>query len=120
MSVDIRQVETDEADEAADEAWERITSDQDALGVDAARLDEAGGWNVTVAVMEFVREEPLEGELRRRIAAAIEAVDGVATAEEMDREVWFVTGTPSGEALVRAVASVVDDLTDQTREYVQG
>jgi hypothetical protein len=35
----------------------------------------------------------------------------------MDREVWFVIGTPSGEALVRAVAAVVDDLADQARAY---
>ncbi len=41
-----------------------------------------GGWNVFVDVMEFIREEPLEGELRRRIAAALRAVDGVTAAEE--------------------------------------
>jgi hypothetical protein len=70
--------------------------------------------------MEFVREGPLEGELRRRIAAALRSVEGVETAEEMDTEVWFVTGTPAGEALVRAVAEVVDDLADQTRAYAQG
>ena len=55
----------------ADEAWERVTDDPDARGVCAERFDFAGGWNVTVVVMEFVREEPLEGELRRRIAAAL-------------------------------------------------
>jgi hypothetical protein len=70
--------------------------------------------------MEFVREEPLESELRRRIAAALRSVEGVETAEEMDREVWFVTGTPSGEAMVRAVAAVVDDLADLARVYVEG
>ena len=77
-------------------------------------------WNVTVAVMEFVREDPLESELRRRIAAALLSVDGVETAEEMDKEVWFVTGTSSGEALVRAAAEVVDDLAGQTRVYAGG
>jgi hypothetical protein len=30
-----------------------------------------GGWNATVAVREFIRKEPLEGELRRRTAAAL-------------------------------------------------
>lgn len=88
--------------------------------VEATRIHPAGGWNVDVAVMEFVREGPLEGELRRRIAAALRSVEGVETAEEMDTEVWFVTGTPAGEALVRAVAEVVDDLADQTRAYAQG
>jgi hypothetical protein len=97
-----------------------VTADPDARGVEAARFDRIEGWNVTVAVMEFVREEPLEGELRRRIAAALRSVEGVESAEEMDREVWFVTGTPSGEALVRATAGVVDDLAGQTRDYVAG
>ena len=49
----------------------------------------------------------------------LQPVEGVETAEEMDREAWFVTGTPSGEALVRAVGEGVDDLADQTRAYVR-
>jgi hypothetical protein len=110
---DVRQVQED----GVDESWERVTGERDLRGVGAARTDFAGGWNVTVAVIEFVREDPLESELRRRIAAALLSVDGVESAEEMDREVWFVIGTPSGEALVRAVAAVVDDLADQARAY---
>jgi hypothetical protein len=97
-----------------------VTDDWDARGVEAGRVGFTGGWNVTVAVMEFVREEPLEGELRRRIAAALRSVEGVESAEKMDREVWFVTGTPSGEALVRAAAGVVDFLAGQARDYVGG
>lgn len=46
----------------------RVTGDWDVRGVEVGRIDFAGGWNVTVAVMEFVREDPLESELRRRIA----------------------------------------------------
>ena len=37
----------------------------------AVRYDRIGGWNVNVAVMELVWEEPLEGELGRRICAAL-------------------------------------------------
>lgn len=114
--IDVRQVLADDADEA----WERVTGEPDVRGVGAGRFDFAGGWNVTVAVMEIVREDPLESELRRRIAAALLSVGGVETAGEMDREVWFVTGTPSGEALVRAAAEVVDDLAGQTRAYAGG
>lgn len=88
--IDVRQVAVD----GTDEAWERVTGEPDVRGVEAGRIDFAGGWNVTVAVMEFVREDPLESELRRRIAAALRSVGGVETAGEMDREVWFVTGTP--------------------------
>ena len=36
--------------------------------------------------MEF-REEPLEGELRRRIATALRSVEGMESADEMNREV---------------------------------
>jgi hypothetical protein len=97
-----------------------VTGEPDVRGVDAGRFDFAGRWNVTVAVMEFVRQNPPEGELRRRIAVALRSVGGVETAEEMDREVWFVTGTPSGKALVRAVAEVVDDLAGQTRACAGG
>lgn len=114
--VEVRHVVIDDADEA----WERVTDEPDTRGVEAVGLGEMIGWQVIVAVMEFVREEPLEGELRRRIAAALRSVDGVESAEEEDREVWFVTGTPSGQALVRAAAAVVDDLADRTRGYAAG
>jgi hypothetical protein len=113
--IDVRQVVAD-----GDEAWERVTGEPQVRGVEAVRIDFAGGWNVTVAVMEFVREDPLESELRRRIAAALLSAGGVEMAEELDREVWFVTGTPSGDALVRAAAEVVDDLAGQTRVYAGG
>ncbi len=116
MVDDVRQVQA----EGADESWERVTSEPDVRGVGADRIEFAGGWNVTVAVMEFVREGPLESELRRRVAAALLSVDGVESAGEMDREVWFVTGAPSGEALVRAVAAVVDGLAGQARAYAGG
>jgi hypothetical protein len=114
--VEVRHVVIDDADEA----WERVTDEPDTRGVEAVGLGEMIGWQVIVAVMEFVREEPLEGELRRRIAAALRSVDGVESAGEEDREVWFVTGTPSGQALVRAAAAVVDDLADRTRGYAAG
>ena len=112
--IEVRRVVADEVDEA----WERVTGEPYVRGVEAGRIDFAGGWNV--AVMEFVREDPLESELRRRITAALRSVGGVETAGEMDREVWFVTGTPSGDALVRAAAEAVDDLADQTRAYAGG
>jgi hypothetical protein len=108
--------------EDADEAWERDieVDDGEVRWVEADRGHPGGGWNVTVAVMELVREEPLEGVLRRRIAAALRSVEGVETVGEMDTEVWFVTGAPSGEALVRAVAEVLDDLAGQTWAHVSG
>ena len=115
---DVRRVQVDNADEA----WERDieVDDGEVRWVGADRIGFAAGWNVSVSVMEFVREGPLEDELRRRIAAALRSVEGVETADEMDTEVWFVTGTPSGEALVRAVAEVLDDLAEQTWAHIKG
>jgi hypothetical protein len=112
----VRQFQVD----GADESWERDieVDDGEVRSVEANRIDFQGGWNVTVSVMEFVREGPLEGELRRRIAAALRLAEGVETADEMDSEVWFVTGSPSGEALVRAVGEVLDGLAEQTWAYV--
>jgi hypothetical protein len=97
--------------------WRRVTDDPDVFGVSASPDDGnvADGWHVWVNAMEFVREEPLEGELRRRIAGALRSVAGVEMAEELDREVWVVTGARSGEALIRAVGAVVDDLADRIR-----
>jgi hypothetical protein len=113
---DVRQVPVDDDDEYS-AAWERLTDDPDVHGIESARLDEAGGWQVTVSVMEFVREEPLKSELRRRIAAALQSVEGAETILAEDREVWFVAGTPAGDALMRAAAEVADEFADRTRSY---
>ena len=64
--------------------------------------------------MELVRHDPLETDMRRRMATALRAVNGVATADEQDREVWFVTGTPSGKELTEAAARVVDELAGES------
>jgi hypothetical protein len=116
MSVEIRLVPASGTE--AGEAWERVTDDPDVRGVDAVRVDEAGGWQVGVSVMEFIRQDPLESELRQRIAAALRAVDGVTGVEEEDREAWFVTGAPAGRVLAEAAAEVVDDLAGRTRAFL--
>jgi hypothetical protein len=116
---DVRQVQTEDGDEL----WEREIDDEDdgeVRFVEALRAPSGREWNVVAPVMEFVREEPLVGELRRRIIAALRSVEGVETADEMDTEVWLVTGTPAGSALIRAVAQVLDDLAGQTIAYVHG
>ena len=100
MSDDVQQV----SPPGPEEAWERLTDDPDVRGIETARVDEIGGWQVTVWSMEFVRHDPLETDMRRRMATALRAVNGVATADEQDREVWFVTGTPSGKELTEAAA----------------
>ena len=116
---DVRRVQA----ENSDEAWEREIDDEDdgeVRFVEALRSYSDGAWTVAASVMEFVREEPLEGELRRRITVALRSVEGVEMVDEMDTEAWLVTGTPAGPALIRAVAEVLDDLASQTLPYVQG
>ncbi len=118
MSDEIRQIQPQ--DPAVQEEWLRETDEPDIREVHAARIDEIGGWLVTVSVMEYVSEEPLESDLRQRIAAALRNVTGVTSADEHDRETWFVTGTPSGKALIEATARVVDDLAERTRAHLGG
>jgi hypothetical protein len=65
----------------------------------------AGSWSA------LQRSEPCD-----RMVAALQAVNGVATA---DREVWSLTGTPSGE-LTEAAARVVDELADEIRAAMRG
>jgi hypothetical protein len=100
------------------EEWLRETDEPDLRAVGACKIDRIGGWQVSVWVMEFIRSDPLESELRQRIRSALLGVSGVSSAEEEDREVWFVTGTPSGQALVEAAAKVVDELAAHARAYI--
>jgi hypothetical protein len=115
MSDEVRLVPPEEGD--ADEAWERLTDEPEIRGVDAAWVEAIGGWQVSAWVLEVIQGEPIEAELRLKVADALADVDGVIDVGEYDQETWFVAGTPRGEALTQAVAQVVDDLADRTRPY---
>lgn len=116
MIDEIRQV-TPEDDEVSEE-WGRETDEQ-ILGVSACRIDWLGVWHVFVAPQEFFRQDPLGLELRQRVQRAMQLVPGATGVAENDNETWHVTGSPSGEALVRAVASVLDDLAPRMREAMR-
>jgi hypothetical protein len=113
VSEDVQQVQP--LDSGMAEEWIRKTDEPDLRAVSASKHHAGAWWSVSVWVMEFIRTEPLESELRRRIADALSGVGGVTGVEEEDREVWTVTGTPIGRALVEAVAHVVDELAPHTR-----
>jgi hypothetical protein len=116
MRDEITKVPDDEVD--GDEGWIRETDEPELLNVEAYRFDD--GWQVTVWVAEFLREDPLEAEFRAAMDDKLRAVPGVTDVQEEDREVWAVDGQPSGDALLRAAAAVVDGLADRARPYVDG
>jgi hypothetical protein len=120
MADEIRRLPADALGEGCEESWERVTDDPDIRGVAAGKiaLGEFPYWSVGVAVAEFLRAHPLESELRQQMAAALRDVDGAERVWEDDREIWGVTGTVSGEVLVRAAAGVVDRLAGRARSYL--
>ena len=105
------------ADSELAEEWVRRSNDPDVLGVGASRWAEGGDWpwQVGVGMASLVREEPLQGELRDRVTAALEAVPGVTRVVQEDRSVWIISGGPTGPALIEAAARVVDDLAERAR-----
>ena len=54
-------------DDEIQEEWLREADEGEIRDVCAARLDEIGGWQVSVWALANVREEPLEAELRDQI-----------------------------------------------------
>jgi hypothetical protein len=102
-------------DPSLTEEWLRETDEPEIRAVSASKSDD-GDWQVSIWAQEFFRAGSLGVELRQRMASALRAVAGVTSAEEQDNETWYVTGTPSGEALTRAAASVVDDMADRLRD----
>ena len=120
MSNEIRQLPATDLGDGCEESWERPTDEPDIrwVGAHQITLGEQPYWDVVVAVAEFLREDPLEGELRQQMAAALRAVDGVERVWEDNREVWGVSGTPSGEALVRAAAHIVDHLAARAKAHI--
>jgi hypothetical protein len=94
------------AEEGFRQQW--VWDDEGPLTV-TADLDEEGQWFVGIPVAESVRDEAAEDELFSAVTEALGAVRGVRSANQEDREVWFVTGRPRGKALMAAARSAVRD-----------
>jgi hypothetical protein len=116
MSDDVQQIEP--VDGEITEEWVRLTDEPEIRGVEAFTADDIDGWVVAISAQEFFRQDPLGVELRQRIQSALRAVDGVTDMYDHDNEQWDVIGNPSGEALTRAAASVIDELADRMREAI--
>ncbi|MGH3408882.1 MAG: hypothetical protein ACRDRJ_41265 [Streptosporangiaceae bacterium] len=115
MSDEVEQIEPE--DDEIDEEWIRWTDSPDLRGVDAYRVTEIGYWMVSICAQAFYRrQDPLGVELRQRVQGVLRAVAGVTAVHEHNNVTWDVRGTPSGEALTLASASVVDDMADRLRQ----
>jgi hypothetical protein len=100
------------------EAWNRLSGEPHLFGVETIRNDEPPGWQVSFWVLEHVREERFESRLRSEIEGRLRAVAGVSEVGQDDREVYWVTGSASGEELTKAGAAAVDSLENDLRsEY---
>lgn len=88
MSDDIQQVQP--ADTELAEEWVRETDEPGLRAVSACKFRDGQWWRVSIWVMEFIRSDPLESELRRHIADALRSVSGITSVVEEDREVWLV------------------------------
>lgn len=114
----VERVRDDQVDGVAE--WVRRTDDDDVRGVDVLQVELGGrwSWQVFVNVAELLREDPLESEMRAAVAAALRSVAGVTEVAEEDRELWVLSGDPSGEAIAVAVGEVVDALASRAREDI--
>lgn len=122
MEDEIRRVEPLDDPEADIEEWTRVTEDPDVRGVDVSLLRHGGDWpwQIFVSAAEFVRDEPLESEFRRRINDAIRGTAGVSETIEEDREIWLAAGSPDGADLTRSVAEAIDSMAQQIQAATEG
>ncbi|MEM8594414.1 MAG: hypothetical protein AAGF06_06320 [Pseudomonadota bacterium] len=109
----VRQVTPE--DEEISEEWEVISTNADRWGVCATRManEDEFAWNVTVSVVEFIRDEALEIQLHRAIKEAMSEVPGVKEVAEQDRGLWIIDGQPDGSLLVESVLVVLTMLESQ-------
>jgi hypothetical protein len=90
---EIRQVAVGDEDGDAFEAWERTTTTADMRSVWAHKTSLPDWtWEITVAALEFVREDPLESRLRGALRTALQAVPGATAVSEEHRETLQVAG----------------------------
>jgi hypothetical protein len=115
MPDDIQQITP--SDEELEQEWVRFSEDEFRSVGASKPVDYM--WQVTLAIAEFLREEPLESEMRREMDRVLRAVPGVTDVTEGDREVWDVSGSPTGEDLVRAAVTVVDAIADRAHEQIR-
>jgi hypothetical protein len=91
------------------EIWIREPSDYELRGIYATR-ETPDRWSVRFYMGGWVEPGPLQREMIHRISDALYSVDGVCAVFNRYNDLFVVEGRASGEALVKAVGEVVDDL----------
>ena len=101
---------------------ERVWRRADSEYVTDAEISDYGygdwDWQLYLEAAEFVRDDPLESELRAAVDAAARSVPGVAEVVEEDREVWLIRGGDAAEVLA-AVSRALDGLAPKLRAYLE-
>jgi hypothetical protein len=115
----IRQVAADDPDGEPFEAWERVMPARSGvLSVWVTKTSYPDWpWKLTVAALEFVRSEPLEGRLRGSLKTALEEVPGVTSVTEEDREILLIGGAPTGLALTKAATEAIDSMAAAIQKH---
>jgi hypothetical protein len=106
-------------DSSIAEEWERVTTEEEVLGIGAARRKNSEwNWQIFVSAAEFVRKDPLASRLDTAITSALKKLKGVKAVVREDTEVWLVKGEVGGEELVRAGSTALDALAPELRKYL--
>ncbi|MEM8984164.1 MAG: hypothetical protein AAGC71_14120 [Pseudomonadota bacterium] len=98
----------------ADNPTERFLFD-----VNAAQYDGDDNWYVSVAIAEFIRDEPTETLFRATVDEALQAVAGVDSVSEEDREIWLVEGRANGRDLVTATVEGLAAILPALKAYLR-
>lgn len=102
-------------EDALAELWVRRAGGPGLRDVEAARIEVLGGWLVWYTTDDISRLGAPEEVFLQRLAGALRSVAGVTGVTPHERRTWLVTGTPSGETLIRAAAAVVDEAAREAR-----
>jgi len=101
------------------QTFERLTSDPDVRDL-LAETCAPGEWWVSVTLAERLCGTELEMVFRQLIETALLSVEGVHDLVIIDPCTWWLTGTRSGEALLRAAGAVVDRFASLAKDLSSG
>ena len=109
-------------DEEGTRRWARDTTDSDVFGVEAWSFDDVSPdwpWGLAVNVVEVLSDDALREKVCDRLDAALLATPGVAGIAMEDSSIWLIAGDVGGDAIVRAVSEVLNDLEALLRDDLE-